>query len=274
MTRTRRAMRRVGSGVDRARVRAALGAVACLLTLAFLAECDAPAQAQEFHETAAGLDHLTWRPGWDVGVGFVRIPPSPDGPPGSAPSDTIVIRSGARPAAAPVALAWHREYRLLIETAEEGLEDGALEVGYEERALPVMEVEGDGGWLLVSYAFDDGGGMHTGWVDSTDPRLEYVPWSGWLERQGVLFFVAPDSIAFFDGPDGEPIDLALLPGAGSRRFDYGLYPLRTDGEWMEVRVASPSDYCGADAPAVDAQAWIRYLDPQGRPRVWYFTRGC
>lgn len=269
---------------------------ACLLTLALLAGCDAPAQsgdplprssdtaradasvppaqAQELHETAAGMDHLTWRPGWDVGVGFLRIPPNPDGPPGSAPADTIVVRSAPRPAAAPVALAWHREYRLLIETVEAGLEDGALEVGYEERALPVMEVGGDGRWLRVSYAFDDGGDTRTGWVDSAEPGPEYVPWPGWLEQQGVLFFVDPDSIAFFREPDGESIDLALVPSVGSQRFDYALYPLRTDGEWMEVRIASPSDYCDGGAPSLDSQAWIRYLDPRGRPRVWYFTRGC
>jgi hypothetical protein len=38
---------------------------------------------------------------------------------------------------------------------------------------------------------------------------------------------------------------------------------------------TPSDACGEEPGAVrDTVAWVRTVDDRGRPRVWYYTRGC
>lgn len=254
----------------------------------------AAAQGPDFHSTAPGPNHLSWRAGWDVGTGFVRIAPSPDGPPGTAPADTFRILADPRPDARPVGRAFHRGYRLFVEAREEGLVDGALEVGYEERALPVLLTAPDGRWLKVSFAFDGDDEARTGWVDSDHPSLEHRSWDAWLRERGVLLFVDPDSIGFFTAPDGERRELSLAPSAGSQNFDHVMVPIASesasenaDGDpWMEVRVVSPSDYCadtepeaksGRDAASdvsLEERAWIRYLTDDGRPRVWTFTRGC
>lgn len=267
---------------------------ATLLLLIPLTAC-APdggwAQTPDFYPTEAGPDHLLAVPGWDVGTGFLRIRPSPDGPPGAAPADTVAIRSGPRPDATPVGRAFHRDYRSMVEATEEDLRDGALEVGYEERVLPVVGTTPDGRWLHVSFAFDAEGEPRTGWVDGDDPLLDHHGWEAWLGARGSLFFIEPDSIAFFTARDGDRSQLPLEPGTGTLGYDYILYPVSADGAeragrertedggpWMEVRVVSPSDYCaardtGTELP-VDTRAWIRALTDGGRPRVWYFTRGC
>lgn len=254
----------------------------------------AAAQGADFHPTAPGPNHLSWRVGWDVGTGFVRIAPSPDGPPGTAPADTFRILTDPRPDARAVGRAFHRGYRLYLEAREEGLLDGVLEVGYEELALPVLRTAPDGRWLKVSFAFDGDRETRTGWVDSNHPNLEHRSWDDWLCERGVLFFVDPDSIAFFTAPNGERRELALEPSVGSRGYDYVMVPVAPESDsedvvgdpWMEVRVVSPSDYCagpdpdaepdrdGASDAPVEQRAWIRYLTDDGRPRVWYFTRGC
>jgi hypothetical protein len=234
-----------------------------------------PLSAQPvFYATAPGPDHLIALPEWDVGTGFVRIPPSPVGPPGTAPTDTIRILSDARPDAPPVARAHHQEYRLIVEAAEPQLLDGALEVGYEERALPVIGTGPDGVWVEVAFAFGSDGVQRTGWVDVSDARVERVSWSQWLEEAGVLYFLNPDSISFFDAPGGQLLGLSLVPVLGSRQYDYALYPLAFEGPWMQVRISSPSDYCADPTAPLEARGWIRFLDPTGRPRVWYPTRGC
>jgi len=234
----------------------------------------AVARPPSLFSTGLGPEHLIYLPGWDVGIGFVRILPSPDRPPGEAPPDTLWLLSEPQPDAEPVARVHHREYRLVVETVEAGLEDGALEVAYEERALPLLEGGPDDRWVRVSFALDSMGRSRTGWLDAQDPRLGRAYWPTWLEQKETLFFLDPDSIAFFTAPDGVRIELPLEPTLGSQRFDYSIYPLSTDGRWMEVRVVSPSDHCSdPDSPAV-TRAWLRYLSPEARPRVWYATRGC
>lgn len=210
----------------------------------------------------------------------------PSATPGTAPADTFRILSAPRSDAPPVGRAFHEDFRLFVEASEEGLVDGALEVGYEEQALPVLRSAPDGCWLEVSFAFDGDGEPRTGWVDRDHPGLEYHSWDGWLREQGALFFADPDSITFFTAPDGDPRERPLEPTAGSLGFDYAMYPVSPDagsrsagGErWMEVRVVSPSDHCSdpdsAPESSLEERVWIRYLTDAGRPRVWYFTRGC
>lgn len=235
-----------------------------------------PVAVVTFHPTAPGPRHREALPDWDIGVGFVRIPPAPDGPPGTAAADTFPILAEPRTGAPLVARAFHREWQLEIEAARPGLVSGALETGYEETALPVLEAGAGGEWLRVSYAFDSAGTAVTGWVDGTDSAVEIVTWTSWL-ASGAFFFLEADSIAFFEEPEGPALPLALEPGQGTQRFDYTLYDIRTQGAWMEVRVASPSDYCVDDATSAESggtNAWIRFLDEEGRPRIWYHTRGC
>jgi len=231
-----------------------------------------------FHPVHFGLSHRMAIPEWDLGVGMVRIRPDPEGPPGQAPPDTFWIRAAPGEGAPLVALAFHHGYELSLKAEREGLHDGAVEVAYEERALPVLDRTPDGRWLKVGYAFDDEGVSWTGWLDGEDPRAEYLAWSRWLQDWDTFYFVDPAEIAFHRGPEGNRVHLTLVPGAGSWLFDYALYPIRTEGRWMEVWVVSPSDNCvhpdELPEEALEMTAWIEALDPQGRPRIWTWTRGC
>jgi hypothetical protein len=81
---------------------------------------------------------------------------------------------------------------------------------------------------------------------------------------------------FFEAPDGPAASFALNPD------DYILWPLELRGDWLRVRAATPSDYCAAPpppgVPAAPASRqdtlWIRWRAETGRPRVWFYTRGC
>lgn len=231
-----------------------------------------------FHPTAPGPNHRSADPDWDIGTGFLRVAPGPAGPPGTAQPETIPIHAAPRRGAALIARAYHEGYRLVVEAAEPDLRDGALEVGYEERALPVLEEREGSRWVRVSFAMDEEGQPRTGWTDAAADGLELRSWEEWLAGGGgPLHFLDPADIAFFQSAGGAPLDLVLEPGMGSRGYDYVMYPVRSEGPWMEARVVSPSDYCGGPSqpdPDVDRTAWIRFLDNAGRPAVWYPTRGC
>jgi hypothetical protein len=112
-----------------------------------------------------------------------------------------------------------------------------------------------------------------GWVRNDTTQVSHFLWSDRLS-ESPLFFLDPDSIAFHASPEGPTVALELVPADDLDRFDYIMHALETRGAWMKAEVVSPSDYCfDPPAPRRDT-VWIRYLDGGGRPRVWYFTRGC
>ena len=54
-----------------------------------------------------------------------------------------------------------------------------------------------------------------------------------------------------------------------------MYNLQIAGDWMEVEVVTPSDYCVY--PEIETRrhrAWIKYLDNNGRALIFFYTRGC
>ena len=155
-------------------------------------------------------------------------------------------------------------------------EGGGLEYGYEDIGLPLLEgpaATQASAWLHVLFALSPDSTPLAGWVRNDTSRVSYFSWSDRLP-ESPLFFLDADSIAFHGSPDGPRVAVELVHDDGTARFDYIMHSLETRGPWMRAEVVSPSDYC-FDPPAPRRDTlWIRYLDPGGRPRVWYYTRGC
>jgi hypothetical protein len=154
-------------------------------------------------------------------------------------------------------------------------ESGALEHGYEDIGLPLLEEPSGPApeWLHVHYALAPDGTPLDGWLRNDTSSVATLLWRDQLP-ESPLFFLEPDSIGFHGSPEGPPVRLELTRSDGGERFDYIMYALETRAAWMRVEVVTPSNYC-FDPPAPRRDTlWIRYLDPRGRPRVWYYTRGC
>jgi hypothetical protein len=126
------------------------------------------------------------------------------------------------------------------------------------------------GWARVIYGQSDAGPLR-GWADTSAGGVRMLRWADLLQRY-PLFLPDPEAAWFHDAPDGAVLDIRLAP-AGAAIADYHLEPLATDGEWMQVRIVVPST-CSGQPASSQRTAWIRYLDPNGRPLVWSRTRGC
>jgi hypothetical protein len=83
--------------------------------------------------------------------------------------------------------------------------------------------------------------------------------------------VHPETARLFDG-----LADTLGPGAPAPTTSFELTTLETRGRWMRVRLRAPFDVCeGQDTAGVPVrEAWIAYLDPRGRPLMFYPPRGC
>lgn len=187
----------------------------------------------------------------------------------------MLVRAGPDDEAMPVArwihrygLDWTWEYRL--ETSERGLVRNDVEWSYEESGLPVDSVTRDGAWVRVLHAVDAQGAPRRGWV-RTSPDFNIEWWADVLAGQN-LYFRNQDSLAVYEAPGGQRLWLDIA--GGSDGPDYTMTPLQRSNEWMRVVLTTPSDFC-VDPPVVRTDTvWIRYLDARGRPRVWYYPRGC
>jgi hypothetical protein len=183
-------------------------------------------------------------------------------------ADTVRIFRQPDATAAPIAIVVGpgSGYTLL---ADRGVRRNAAEIAYEELALPYDSVAGS--WTRVVYGRSGAGEPLRGWVITGRSGVRTLRWAELLQRFGVYL---PDDATprFHASPGGAPLDLRL-GSAGEDGAGYDLQPITVRGEWMQVRVTVPS-VCSGDPPASQRVAWIRYLDPAGRPLLWSRTRGC
>ena len=211
------------------------------------------------------------------GVGIVHLDPGPSL--AGRAADTLDVRVRPDPRAGVLA-------RLVLDSsgvytfeAREGAVQtpGALEFGYEEVGLPIL-AHGTDGWERVYLGTSAGGTVVDGWARRRPSYVSVTLWDEMLPGLPLFFALPPDSIRFYAAPDSAQVGFPVNPD------DYILWPLEPRGDWMRVRVATPSDYCAAPPPpgtpgaAVAAPRqdtlWIRWRGESGRPRVWFFTRGC
>jgi hypothetical protein len=153
--------------------------------------------------------------------------------------------------------------------AAPGVRRNMAEIGYEELAVPFDSLAG--GWARVVYGQDADGRPVRGWVDTDAGGVRVLRWADLLRRYG-LFLPDPQVPRFHDAPGSVVLDLRLIP-PNTADPDYDMEPMTTSGEWMQVRIRVPS-ICSGEPGGAERIAWIRYLDPVGRPLVWPRTRGC
>lgn len=149
-----------------------------------------------------------------------------------------------------------------------------VEFAYEIPGWAILGFTPDSGWARVTLApFDTAG--PTGWVALRGDSVRALLWSRILPEHS-LFFLRPDDTAFYDAPiESARAARTLVRHAGSDRLNYIMNPLQVRDRWLRVELLSPSPMCEFPEPEVTPDTvWIQYLRADGRPRVFYYTRGC
>ncbi|MDQ3207337.1 MAG: hypothetical protein M3Q37_01905 [Gemmatimonadota bacterium] len=195
---------------------------------------------------------------------------------GRVKADTLLIRAQPDPGSAVVGAFLYTELKPGISWsysvgAPVRLRPNVLEFGYEESGIPLDSLAVAGSWGRVILGFHKDGAPYHGWMSLDSTRVKYLLWRKVLAHNRV-FFLPGQPPRFYANPAGRKLPLSVETGSNA---DYILHPLEVRGPWMRVRVAEPADICGSDAAkSRTAEAWIRYLRADGRPLVWYYTRGC
>lgn len=209
----------------------------------------------------------------DLGTGVVALRLAPGGDSARYPwADTLVFRAEPRadaPAVAalvvsmPASGSW--TYAVL---GPAGAHANLLEYAYEENGIPVDSLAG--GWVRGIVAWAPAGRV-TGWADASDTgRVRHVRWAEHLAEHA--WFFRDERAARLHDELADTVHPGVPPPTGP----YTMEPLETRGRWMRVRLRWPGERCEAadTAGAQTREAWVAYLDPRGRPLVWYPSRGC
>lgn len=140
-----------------------------------------------------------------------------------------------------------------------------FEYGYEKFGLPIIDTANN--WIKVLLPKNEHF-FEYGYVNLDISEIEVVYWAEMLTK--VPLFFTNDSIKIlYTWIEGEQIKI------DSNVFnDYVLYPLHVEGNWMKVKLITPSEECELVSEGKIINGWIKYLQDNGRPNVWYFPRGC
>jgi hypothetical protein len=157
------------------------------------------------------------------------------------------------------------------EPAPIGLE-GTVETEYEDTSFIVLESRDDG-WLLLRYGRPAEDRDGTAWVHRCHLARESLAFEPWQERFlsdeiSPLYIRDRTPRPLRAGPADDAEEIARIDG------DYHLEPLELQGDWMRVRLKTPSDYCVEPDAVRTEEGWIRWRSAERGPLVWYYTRGC
>jgi hypothetical protein len=217
----------------------------------------------------------------DKGLGLVYF--SERGPMSNAfQSDSIVILHSRNESSRVVATfvltiqPENRGYQYKVSSLSQLYSENIIEYAYEVSGLPIDGVDTSANWLRVVYGFSKQGTPLRGWVKLQRPRYDILLWSTELQKHPLFFSPEPKTPELYNHPGGEKARFRpeRVSDSGPQRFNYILHPIRVQGSWMQVHVVSPSDFCDQPAAPRSGDFWIRYLDNNGRPLVYYYTRGC
>ena len=215
-----------------------------------------------------------WKPDTlDYGIGIMAFADSPgNGPVGRR--DTIVAYEKPQQSAQVLGYFLYHEKKHNYTYAVAGrskMQPNILEFAYEECGVPFDSILEDNEWARAVLGFGNTGGTIAGWVRLDPARVRYRRWIDELPKH-PLFFRSGVTPEFFDSEDGKILEWEV---SAKPPFNYIMHPVAVKPPWMLVRVARPADICvGNEVRSDTLNAWIRLLRQNGRPLVWYYTRGC
>lgn len=150
-----------------------------------------------------------------------------------------------------------------------------IEYAYEIPGWAILTINNDSSWAKVTldpYNLTD---PQTGWINLRKENNSIILWSNLLPSKW-LFFLDKNRIKFFEAPDSEKeVSVQLEQFKNSDKVDYIMEPLERNGNWLKVKLFTPSPYCKSENVNVTPIIlWIKFLKNNQRPNVFFYARGC
>lgn len=154
--------------------------------------------------------------------------------------------------------------------APEALTGNSVEISAEDVGTPYDSVDSSGRWHRAILGFTILEQPWYGWTQLGDSVLRRMVWKEKF-AETVIWFLDADA-NFHSTPDGPVV--TTLRALQENGVDVSGEEVR--GEWLRVKVEHPGQTCEGDLPP-DRRTdhyWVRAFEADGRPRVFFHTRGC
>ena len=152
----------------------------------------------------------------------------------------------------------------------EALTGNNVEISAEDVGTPFDSVDVSGRWHRAILGFTSLEQPWYGWTLLGDSVLKRMVWKEKF-AETVIWFLDADA-NFHSTPDGPVV--TTLRALQENGVDVSGEEVR--GQWLRVKVEHPGEMCEGDLPP-NRRAdhyWVRAFDANGRPRVFFYTRGC
>ena len=212
------------------------------------------------------------------GIGLVTNDPAPDVMPGLAVFPDLPLPLYDQPRGRKIGITSRapNQWDILIQRGPSepisALPNDSKEVGYESRALVVFARES--GYLDV-FRHSVGEGLWIKEEDLASERFLFLSWLDFLagKSDGSLYPRRPLAINLRTGPQASSTKIATLNGELFNITPSG----RKQGMWLEVEVVRYDVHPCTDGNGRVAErwrGWVKAVDDEGYPNLWYPTRGC
>ena len=151
------------------------------------------------------------------------------------------------------------------------LTDNSVGISADDTGIPFDSVDPSGRWHRAILGFTEEQQPWMGWVQLGDSALSRMVWKEKF-TETMIYFLHIDDTPFHSTPGGPIVTTPRALAADG--FD--VTGLEVRGEWLRVKVEHPGENCTGDVFANRRadEYWIRAFEEDGRPRVFFHTRGC
>lgn len=149
-----------------------------------------------------------------------------------------------------------------------------VEYGYEVDGIPFDSLDESNAWARVIFSIQSDSILNKGWMKLKGSKNFFL-WAEELPKHNLFFIPLSTIPEFYDKPHGKQVDFRLEQhDRGERKYNYTMHPINAEGPWLQVLVVTPADDCDQPLNPRKDTLWIKYLDEDGRPKVFYHSRGC
>ncbi|MGB8702617.1 MAG: hypothetical protein WCD18_24655 [Thermosynechococcaceae cyanobacterium] len=169
------------------------------------------------------------------------------------------------------------------------LEPSLLQTAYETYSFIVLKEKPDG-WFQLRYSVPTSRHQGVAWAHRSHLKLGDRPliiqyWKNIFQPSDLKQTSNRGWLHFRNDASSTYLRLRHEPTATSKvifpndeiflQKDYGIEPIKIQGNWMRVRISFPQDYCvGSSRPTEFNEGWIQWWIPEQGTLLYYSARGC
>jgi hypothetical protein len=142
-----------------------------------------------------------------------------------------------------------------------------------------LEYSADSQWIKISLDNHNFMNPSSAWISISDVKkigISILSWKEFYKGMRSLYFRYDSAVKFYSRRSFNSYINSLTKKVQYNNFDYSMDVIQSTDEWMEVYLYCPSIFGEEDKQVKQRnvsnppeKVWIRYLDDNGRPQLWY-----